>query len=89
MSTLLPTLVCHLEDFIQIRVPVLGYTSETTVMCVKTVGRMLAVLQFGEERCSREVIRHTLKLLKPMLGLSFAITRGLPAAVSPDQTSLT
>ena len=61
----------------------LGYTSDTTVLCVKTVGRMLAILQFGEERCSQEVIRHVLKLLRPMLSLSFAITRGLPAAVSP------
>ena len=81
--TILPTLVCHLEDFVQIRIPVLGYTSNTTVLCVQTVGRMLAILQFGEERCSREVIRHVLKLLKPILGLSFAIDRALPAAVSP------
>ena len=61
----------------------LGYTSDTTELCVQTVGRMLAILQFGEERCSREVIRHVLKLLKPILGLSFAMTRGLSAAVSP------
>lgn len=60
----------------------LGYTSNTTELCVQTVGRMLAILQFGEERCSREVIRHALKLLKPILGLSFAMTRGLSAAVS-------
>lgn len=82
--TILPTLVCHLEDFIQIRIPVLGYTSETTELCVQTVGRMLAILQFGEERLSREVIRHVLKLLKPILGLSFAMTRDLPAAVSAE-----
>ncbi len=74
--------MCHLEDFVQIRIPVLGYTSETTGLCVQTVGRMLAILQFGEERLSREVIRHVLKLLKPILGLSFAMTRDLPAAVS-------
>lgn len=80
--TILPTLVCHLEDFIQIQIPLLGYTSETTELCVQTVGRMLAILQFGEERLSREVIRHVLKLLKPILGLSFAMTRDLPAAVS-------